>query len=871
MYFNEVDKVDLYKLIRDGDKVYAHILNDRKETLKEHIDLALEYLHNIIKSKNLDNVFLNFENRFISNFSNKGKSLYREMLLNTIYMHDLGKINCNFQYLKMNNKEVENLIDLNLNNSNHSMLSSLIYINHYFSKINKHDTKSEQSTLRLFMLLNSYIISKHHGSLDSFGEYKEKFLSDGGEGKKLYTDEISIYKSLYKEEIVFNEKNQLIKRIFENVEKTLSSKETEEKEISLDFYIYERFISSLLLSCDYYATSHFKNEREIDNLGEINDIDKFYKIFKETDVYKWIRKYEEESYGKVEDFKDVRDINILRNEMFLDAEKNFLKNIDKNIFYLEAPTGSGKSNVSLNLSFRMIENFDAINKIFYVYPFNNLVEQNINTLDKIFGNSRVIDDIAIINSVVPIKTKDKVKEKAEKKEDSDVIDKDYQLSLLDRQFLHYSMILTTHVSIFNYLFGTSKENLFPLAQIANSIVILDEIQSYKNNIWKEIITFLKHYSELLNTKFVIMSATLPDLNKLIEGEIETVSLIENREKYFSNPIFKDRVELDFSLLEVEEDVLEVLLSHVINTSKENKKDILIEFIKKTTAMEFYKRLNQLNDEVDEREKKKIDLMTGDDNSIERDSIISRIKDENRTENIILVATQVIEAGVDIDMDIGYKDISMLDSEEQFLGRINRSCKKEGCRVYFFDLDSAATVYRHDVRKEKNINLTSENIRGILISKNFKEFYGYVLDYLIKESNKHNDKNFSDFIYSEVNKLNFNKVEERMKLIDERFEYSVFLNRELNLEDGEILEGKVVWDQYVNLLKDTKLDYAEKKVKLSEIISKLNYFIYKVNNNDFSYEERLGDMYYISDGEKYFKNGKFDRENFKKGIGDFIEL
>lgn len=34
------------------------------------------------------------------------------------------------------------------------------------------------------------------------------------------------------------------------------------------------------------------------------------------------------------------------------------------------------------------------------------------------------------------------------------------------------------------------------------------------------------------------------------------------------------------------------------------------------------------------------------------------------------------------MDIGYKDISMLDSEEQFLGRINRSCKKTGCKVYF---------------------------------------------------------------------------------------------------------------------------------------------------------------------------------------------
>ncbi len=62
------------------------------------------------------------------------------------------------------------------------------------------------------------------------------------------------------------------------------------------------------------------------------------------------------------------------------------------------------------------------------------------------------------------------------------------------------------------------------------------------------------------------------------------------------------------------------------------------------------------------------LITGDSSIQERKDIIADI--ENMQE-VILVATQVIEAGVDIDMDIGYKDISRLDSEEQFIGRINR--------------------------------------------------------------------------------------------------------------------------------------------------------------------------------------------------------
>lgn len=66
-------------------------------------------------------------------------------------------------------------------------------------------------------------------------------------------------------------------------------------------------------------------------------------------------------------------------------------------------------------------------------------------------------------------------------------------------------------------------------------------------------------------------------------------------------------------------------------------------------------------------------MTGDSCILDRKRIIRQTKE---MKSVILIATQVIEAGVDIDMDIGYKDISRLDSEEQFMGRINRSGKKK---------------------------------------------------------------------------------------------------------------------------------------------------------------------------------------------------
>ncbi|SET30162.1 CRISPR-associated helicase, Cas3 family [Natronincola peptidivorans] len=861
MYFNGVEKFELDILIKNNGKIHAHIMENRKETLKEHVELAVEYLHKIIEIKQLNSTLLNLEESICKKMSTKGRLLYREMLFNTIYMHDLGKINCNFQYNRMGNRAFKGDEGLRFNNSNHSMLSSIIYLNHYFKKIGGQEDKEDRNILAIAMLLNAYAISKHHGSFDSFSEFKNKVIEEDGEGHRLYTEELPMFDKIYQEPIIFNENRSLLDRIFTNVENSLNSKEKEKQGASIYFYIYQRLVTSLLLACDYYATSHFKNQREIKSFGGIQDIDSLYQVYKNTEIYKNIREYEKESYGRVNGFDNIQNINILRNELFLEAEENLHNHIKNNIFYLEAPTGSGKSNVGFNLSFKLMENLRKLNKIIYVYPFNTLIEQNMNTLKKIFGHNSVIKDIAIINSVVPIKTKNKTEY-----EDSDVMKDDYEISLLDRQFLHYPMVLTTHVSIFNYLFGTSKDNLFPLYQLANSIIILDEIQSYKNSIWKEIITFLKYYSEALNIKFIIMSATLPNLNKLIDEETETINLIKNRDKYFSNPIFRNRVKLDFSLLEIQENIMEVLLKHVTETSKKTNGNVLVEFITKKSAMKFFKKLKDQNELLEHLDKKEIELITGDDNSIDRNVIIEKVK---HSKNIILVATQVIEAGVDIDMDVGYKDISMLDSEEQFLGRINRSCMKEDCIVYFFNLDDAAKIYKNDIRKEKSISLTTERIRDILINKNFGIYYEGVLQKLEKEANKLNDNNFYKFINENIKGLNFKKIEEKMRLIDEHYQHSVFLSRKITLENNKTLDGAAVWREYISLLKNNDLDYAEKKIKLSRVIANLNHFIYKVQKKDFTYEESIGDIYYIADGERYFVDGKFDRENFNKGIGDFI--
>ena len=191
------------------------------------------------------------------------------------------------------------------------------------------------------------------------------------------------------------------------------------------------------------------------------------------------------------------------------------------------------------------------------------------------------------------------------------------------------------------------------------------------------------------------------------------------------------------------------------------------------------------------------LMSGDDNKNERKKIIKNIK-QNKSK-VILVATQVIEAGVDIDMDIGFKDISILDSEEQFLGRINRSCKKEGSKVYFFNIDNASNIYKYDFRKEKEFTLLNSDIQDILLEKKFEIYYDEIIKCIENYKYRLNDNNIDNFIKEKVGNLEFKDVKEKMKLIDELNEYTIFLNIDIELEDGTILVGSEVWNEYKEIV------------------------------------------------------------------------
>lgn len=801
---------------------FAHTSNSKpKEKLIDHCNLTKFYLEKIIEEKNLSSLIDNM----IIDLDKDNFILIKKLFYNAIFLHDLGKTNESFQANKMDNE----LFEKTTLSSEHSIYSVKDFLNIFKNEVDNIEDDEKFDKINYILNTFSYSIAKHHGKLDSIEDYN----------------------------------------IYEDGSYELVKKKTEEYiNNPFEFYILNKLLFSLLVSSDYYATTHYMADLSTDNFGVIKDKQKIINKFEDYKIVKNIRQN-----------NNLVGINILRSKMFLDAEKNLLNNTDKNIFYLEAPTGSGKTLTSINLTMKLLEQ-ENINKIFYVFPFNTLVEQTKKQLENIFAD---VLNIEVINSITPIKEKtDSEQEDMESK---------YQESYMNRLFFHNELILTTHITFFNILFGTTKEDNFPLWQLANSVIILDEIQSYDNKLWSYMIKFFSIYAKALNIKIIIMSATLPKLDNLIDDEENKnifEELIKDKDEYFQSIYFKNRVEIDFSLLEKYKEIDYDILIEKLDQEKENYSKIVFEFIKKDSAREFFEKI-----EDDFRFSDfEIFELSGDDNKATREHVINKIKNEKKTK-IILVATQVIEAGVDIDMDLGFKDISTIDSEEQFLGRINRSCLKleneYKPKVYFFNKDDENKIYKEDNRIEDN--LQKKEFRKVLLDKDFESFYKGVFKRIKRNDAKIEDGilgNFEKFI-EKVQKLNYKEIQEKMKLINTQ-SFRLYFPFKLNIskydieefkdknklaeyldEDGN-LDGQLIWNQFEQL-NDIK-NYAQKEIKRSELNSFMQFFTFNItkysNKQSLPYYNYICGAYYlVSNYEDFIKNGKFNRKAYQEKSKDIF--
>lgn len=880
---------------------YAHLPKDggsSKETLEEHISLVNDYLGKLVQYHKLDVVIDTLINGLSNSIDQETGNYVKLLFVNAIVFHDFGKINERFQSDKMNNDLHVKASANSPIGSTHSSLSAFIYLTKHLNEIATE--KKQHPLLVISCLYLAYSIFKHHGrnmdddcsSTIGFSELRAR--NNWEELRKfLYT-----YLSCYQFKVHSN-----ILNLIGNDRLTTERPFTDYIN-TFELYALCRLNFSLLTASDYLATNEYMNSLPIDDFGILTQ-ERIDELHYNVSQREWIdevqkkKNYNKGTYDALEGYqflnpkeKSGDNLNVLRKEMGIEVIKNIRQYSQSNLFFIEAPTGGGKTNLSILATIELLKIYKGqYNKVFYVFPFTTLITQTYAVVRDMLGLNE--EEIIELYSKAGLKpnTSENDKYGGEK------------LNFINHLFVNFPFCLLSHIRFFDILKTNEKETNYLLHRLANSIVVIDELQSYNPSHWDKVIYFIRQYAEKFNIKFILMSATLPKLDKLnvIKQDVQdfVYLLPKAKEQYFNNPNFAGRVNFNFDLFERTNLSLDELAQKVIRTSKEylklnfgeaKPKDsvyTIVEFIYKQSATDFYDKILE-SGFFDE-----IFVLSGTILEHRRKEIINSLKNpSNRKKKIILITTQVVEAGVDIDMDLGFKDRSIIDSDEQLAGRINRNVNKGDCTLYLFNLNKESFIYGKDYRyKITKEQIKSDEYKRILAQKDFDALYDKIFEARNNWNSKEMVENFSDY-ESAIHKLKFQTVNDKFKLIEQKnfscfipmnipiqvesetngiieniFSYSQLLFLEKNgvfpNEKNEI-SGKDVFEIYLRSIFN-KIEFTQQQIRkkvLQSIISKYIFSIFaspKIENElvhfydkdkseyGYLYIERWKDIYSIEQG------------------------
>jgi CRISPR-associated endonuclease/helicase Cas3 len=529
----------------------------------------------------------------------------RRMILNILeeltYFHDLGKANPKFQ---------ENLVKScggkRIELPAHSEEGFSKIANHLFEKW-KEDKENKILTLAF---LFSTIVDRHHSKLKNLSEY-EKLGQCYEKAKHVVENQVSLYLA------------------------------------------YRLFYSGLKTS-DILASSFG---------GCVEDISKTTIDSNKIKEYKAnLERYLKSLKGANESITQCRES--FRRKALERTREIIQKMPEKRILFLYLPTGGGKTLTSLSMALELTEKKN-LKRIFYVFPYINIIEQNSRVLQEIFG--RDLEAIHTYSDCVEVEIEDKDEEKGDYKH------------LLNFETLNFPAVVMSSVRFFDILFSNKKSSVLKTWALANSVVIIDEVQYFPNKYWEVIITILAELGKLFNIYFILMSATLPQLDIFLEKDKDLVTyIIQKKDIKEESKEFASRVKIE--TLEIGDESLETVIRRKVEELIQNTQKVLVVVNTIGACREVYDELHDKFADVD------IYLLNSQILYPRRLEILEALSQNGRKK--LLVSTQSIEAGVDLDFDVGIREKAPPESIIQVMGRVNRERRYQNSVLYVTDKSSS---------------------------------------------------------------------------------------------------------------------------------------------------------------------------------------
>ena len=412
-------------------------------------------------------------------------------------------------------------------------------------------------------------------------------------------------------------------------------------------------------------------------------------------------------------------LNVLRDQLFEDCLR--AAELPPGLFTLTAPTGLGKTLSLLAFAVKHCIKYGQMRRIVLILPYLAIMEQNVRDYREVLPELLESHSAAIM---------------------------DEKVRLLSERW-EVPCIVTTNVGFFEPLFSARPTGCRHLHQLAGSVIVLDEAQSLPPDLLEATLRTVNLLCSRYNCTVVFSTATQPSFRFLSGVQWNPTEIVPDPEKLFQ---ITRRVTYDWRIKEAVSytQIAEELISHrqgcvIVNLRAHAEKLFHI-----------------LEKRVSGTEQEGIFYLTSDLCGAHRSKVLRAVKERlGGGKSCYLVASQCIEAGVDLDFPVIYRALAPLESIIQAAGRCNRNGDSADGKVVVFLPEEKRLYPPGEYYQRASVCVKTLASRHPIDCCNLKHVEEY---YEILYSNGEGDK---EKLKRALEDRDYRKVQEAYRLIESR--------------------------------------------------------------------------------------------------------
>jgi CRISPR-associated endonuclease/helicase Cas3 len=469
------------------------------------------------------------------------------------------------------------------------------------------------------------VIHGHHMGLQKFGAVQE--ATERPETRQVY------------EEILPAARKNVAGLEFEDDWQALiSGVPNDPREMELFTELLVRMVFSALVDADFLDTeTHFDPEQTLKR-GMTLRPERLW------EVLKWDQ---EEMISSA----DPTPVNGVREEVYRECLR--AAELPQGVFRLAVPTGGGKTRSGLAFALKHAVEHD-LDRIIVAIPYTSIIEQTAQTYREVFEE---LGDDAVLEHHSAIRRDEDADSRSP--EESERLEETRVRARLATENWDAPLVVTTMVQLFESLFASRTSRCRRLHNLTRSVIVLDEVQTLPTGLLKPILSVLRELTRRYGVTIVLCTATQPALDERsphLEGFEDVTDIVPEATaaQHFES---LRRVEYESP---GEEWSWEEVAEHLLKASPERRAMVVLNTRKDALAL-----LAELEGEPT------LHLSTRLCGAHRRDVLDEVRRRLEAEEPCLLVATQVVEAGVDLDFPVVFRALGPLDRIAQAAGRCNR--------------------------------------------------------------------------------------------------------------------------------------------------------------------------------------------------------